>query len=479
MRHKSALLILLFVATAMAVPLPPSAKNALAEPVSFPPANPETIQWLPGGADAYATLAWNPEWLMLDNLYATLSEITITIQGKDSHGQNIEAKVVVPAGTPPQMLFTFLDYHANPPKPVAFSYIDNVFQQGGTNGHVWACEILTKPVPWEEYMGIYHLITLYEPGQCYPTYPFGMKYLIGNGQEGGVTTQPYPLEPSNPDPLKVVINWYDSDHDLLPDYTKPSEFPSGGAQLAGTVYVDGSDEHGNKLGGMAPVIPGDKYVHVKTYAIDPYGVWTPENHTWSTVSNVRGGNKEDSYYILTEPQPERGLFIFMQPSAAMKTLTDGYFYIPGATPTLLTLIKIEMLFSNVRLVGDQTGNTTIPYTTINCWPNQKENILDIFGIARAFGSVEGSANWDYMKDVIPDRKINIIDVGRAAKNFGYIGTDEYAWWTTATPNVTVVFQPGNIPGTPDSLGFVTIPPSVTNFTVYQNGHPTGALVTFW
>jgi hypothetical protein len=167
------------------------------------------------------------------------------------------------------------------------------------------------------------------------------------------------------------------------------------------------------------------------------------------------------------------------PLCAMKTLTNGYFYIPSKTVSVPITLRIEMLFSQPRLVGDQTGNTTIPYPSIPNWPDQIVNIRDIAFIAKAFGSPEGGLWWNYMADVVPDKIINIKDIAAAAKNFGYVGTGQYAWWSTAITGVTVVFQPSGLAGTPDSLGYVAIPPGDTSFTVYQNGNPIGALVTFW
>jgi hypothetical protein len=48
-------------------------------------------------------------------------------------------------------------------------------------------------------------------------------------------------------------------------------------------------------------------------------------------------------------------------ACAMKTKVDGYFYLPNVTTNLL---KVEMLFSNSDIEGDQTGNQTYPYWQI-------------------------------------------------------------------------------------------------------------------
>ena len=150
-----------------------------------------------------------------------------------------------------------------------------------------------------------------------------------------------------------------------------------------------------------------------------------------------------------------------------------------------------MNFSQPLLVGDQTGNSTIPYsvtqqnTAFRNWPDQKVNIQDIAVIAKAFGSTPGSPGWNYMADVNAQGKINIVSVSLAAKNFGYQGTIAYDWWLpTFSTDITVVFQPGNINVYPNIGGYVSIPLGSTNFTVYQGIPPgpltpMGALITFW
>lgn len=166
---------------------------------------------------------------------------------------------------------------------------------------------------------------------------------------------------------------------------------------------------------------------------------------------------------------------------AMKTLYtvdnsppgNGYFYIP-TVPTAPTYLKIEMLFNNPSLTGDQYGGVS-PYPTITAWPDGKVDIRDATFMYKAFGSTPTSANWNYMADVMPDQKIDIKDINAFAKNFG--GTGTYMLWPQTA--VTVVFNNNGVPYSPNSSGFVTIPPSAINFTVYQSTIAIGALVTFW
>jgi hypothetical protein len=304
----SLLLLLLTISLIAAIPL--ITKPAAATPIPKDP----LVVWENGGEANAALLAWNPEYLQLRTEGPVETDTTVIIQGLDTYGQNIEAKVEL-HGTherpiPGSMFFPFIDTHSG--LPVPFAAILRVFQQNGM--HCNSFQIDTLPEPWEDYLGTYHFydVATYEPGQCYPAYDQGVKYLVGNGQEGGVITQPYPVEPSNPDPLKVVINWFDSDKDLLPDYDDATEFPGpsgGGAKAITTIYVEGLDEHGNKLGGIASITAlHQKYALVVTYAIDLAGVWTPESHTWSTVCKVWGGYKGEEYFIFSEPWESMALF---------------------------------------------------------------------------------------------------------------------------------------------------------------------------
>lgn len=283
------------------------------------------VEWCLGGDVVAADLHGNPEFLKLITMEKAHSETTIIIQGRDSYGANIEAKVIIPVDTDTETPFTFLDYHSM--QPVAFSYIDNVLQQGGTHG--WACKVLTEPVPWEEYIGEYHNTTGFEPGQAYPKYTLNGvgyghavlaagNYYISNGPGVPCTVQNYPVEPTNPDPLKILINWKDKeinkglyDGDLLPHIIngvcQDDEWPTGGAQNVGPVYlyIEGLDEKGNKLlSDPIRVDKGARMVEVPTPpAIDC-------DHSWSTVCKVWGGSGGDTYYIFTHPVGEQELFYY-------------------------------------------------------------------------------------------------------------------------------------------------------------------------
>jgi hypothetical protein len=160
---------------------------------------------------------------------------------------------------------------------------------------------------------------------------------------------------------------------------------------------------------------------------------------------------------------------FSKPACAMKTRTDGYFYVPKAASRLL---KVEMLFDNQNITGDQTGGTP-PYSSIQNYPDGRVDIKDVGFISQKFGLIEGQSDWNYMADVVPDRKINIGDVGFVGKNFGKTGT-----YITDLSGVTVTFNTGE-EISPDATGFITIPQGATSFTVKRNSTPIGAMIIFW
>lgn len=157
------------------------------------------------------------------------------------------------------------------------------------------------------------------------------------------------------------------------------------------------------------------------------------------------------------------------PICGMKTLIDGKFYIPSIP---LKKLKIELLFNNADLEGDQRGGTS-PYPNIP-FPDGKVDIEDVAFIQKAYGRTEGDKEWNYMADVVPDRIIDIQDISRATRNFGKLGT-----YIRDLSGVQVIFHPSKIRATPDEKGFIEIAPEQTEFYVLKNGNPIGAFVTFW
>jgi len=153
---------------------------------------------------------------------------------------------------------------------------------------------------------------------------------------------------------------------------------------------------------------------------------------------------------------------------AMKTRTDGYFYVPNIARAFL---KIEMLFDDT-LVGDQTGGIS-PYETMSDYPDGIVELKDYFLLSEAFGAKEGDSHWNYMADVNPDGIVELVDYFVLSAHYGNIGT-----YITGLTGVTVTFNTGE-EISPDDYGFVTIPQDATSFTVKRYGNPIGAMVIFW
>jgi hypothetical protein len=158
---------------------------------------------------------------------------------------------------------------------------------------------------------------------------------------------------------------------------------------------------------------------------------------------------------------------FSKPLCAMKTKTDGYFYVPIVASSLL---KIDFTFT--RGTGDQTGGTS-PYPIILDYPDGIVDISDILFVSLHFGKAEGEGGFTYMGDVAPDGIIDIGDILEISLHYGELTDFNYNF-----SGVTVTFSTGE-EKIPDSNGYVTIPQGATNFTVKRNGTPIGAMITFW
>jgi hypothetical protein len=293
-----AIFVMLLLTLSIFVPLLATSRVSA---VDVPPAadNAPYIYWQPGGQSAAADFAWNPEFLKLQTETDVHSDTRIIIQGRDTYGQNIEAKVDIPAGTKKSEYLVFNDTHTTPPMPVAFAYIDRIFQQNGTESTI--VKILTEP--WlrgiQTFLGYFDYTDEFMSGTI-PSSPwFGAKYLIATGLHTALyhplaTTQPYPVEPMNPERLKIAINWKDIDMDLQID-DNVQEFPTGGAQSAGVVWLEGLDEHGNKILKEVSFSAGTKIVEV------------PHTNVWSTVCKAWTDSQEE-FYVFTHPLPETQLF---------------------------------------------------------------------------------------------------------------------------------------------------------------------------
>lgn len=165
------------------------------------------------------------------------------------------------------------------------------------------------------------------------------------------------------------------------------------------------------------------------------------------------------------------------PSFAMKTGVNGYFYNPNQ---MVSYLKVEKWFTNTSAVGDQTGAGS--FYTFGV-PDGKVNLADLTALNNAYGAHEGYPNWNYQVDIIPDRYIGLTDLVALNNNYGRTST---SWYSTNLTGISVVLSlTNNTTQTvyPDYYGFVEIPFNltriVTSWTVKWQNAPVGAFLTFW
>jgi hypothetical protein len=201
--------------------------------------------------------------------------------------------------------------------------------------------------------------------------------------------------------------------------------------------------------------------HVCDYALCQY---TSQPNELQEFSYMNTTEYSDAYELQT------GALVL----CALKTMeTTGLFYVPNPTYVNATCLRVEMVFADASLTGDQAGAGLSPYPAVADYPDGKVDGRDITLISKAFGTSEGQSGWNYMADVYPDRKINGEDITQAAKNFGQNGTYIYYIF-----GFNIEFNTGAW-YEPDATGFVPIPPGATSFNVTDlNGYPIGAMILF-
>ncbi|MEM2608509.1 MAG: glycosyltransferase family 39 protein, partial [Thermoproteota archaeon] len=153
----------------------------------------------------------------------------------------------------------------------------------------------------------------------------------------------------------------------------------------------------------------------------------------------------------------------------MKTGLDGCFYLPNIGESIL---KIEMLFDDESLVGDQAGGIP-PCPTMTVYPDGKVDSEDVTFMNSCLTRVGRTGSWDYMADIVPDKSINSRDLNIVLENLNKTGV-----YIKDPSGVIVKFDIGG-EKIPDENGFVLIPRGATRFNVTRNNQPIGAMVTFW
>jgi len=195
-------------------------------------------------------------------------------------------------------------------------------------------------------------------------------------------------------------------------------------------------------------------------------IW--EDGLWWVFCDVRCAMTTYSWCTSCHQTVQQNSGRYPIPQCAMKTLLDGYFYVPNLG---IRTLKLELLFDGDG-PADQFGGAS-PYGSLKAWPDGNVEGKDNAWVSGHYNTVEGDSNWDYMADIKPDRRVDGKDIGFLAKYYGTYGI-VYIYDLTG---VTVVFNTGQ-EVTP-SGGWVEIPSGATYFNVFRNDVSIGALITFW
>lgn len=280
--------------------------------------------------------------------------------------------------------------------------------------------------------------------------------------------------PSGENESEVVIDWYNAPHPPSTSFT-PTGSQTGYCGMPNWYSSGTVDPNGENVSYTFCWGDGTNY----TTGFYPSGINVTCRHTWSNpaVYNVTVFAQDTSQ---TNSSLSLSLAVnitnLLRPLCALKTTTNGYFYMPNATFVNATVLRVEMLFDqNLGLVGDQVGAPT-PYPALGNYSDGKVDGKDVGVIAKAFGTDEADHQplWNYMADVNGDRKVDGNDIAIAAHNFGKWGDYTYIYDPS---QVQVTFDIGG-GQTPDANGFVAIPTGATNFNLTWNGAQTGAMIVF-
>lgn len=249
-----------------------------AVPVPPVPPNADIFEWTKSpdnGTAVHESLMLNPEWLKVRTGTHVDHDTRIHVLGKDTYGQDVEAIAEIPESTSPEQYFPLIDPHSG--EPVVFQKVTGILQQGGTHCNSFIIythvdEVVPR-IPRQVLLGMYHHKSIYDP-------------IIG--------IDGFPVEPPNPEPIKVALDWIDADGDGQPDKDECIA-----QTIDHEITVIGLDQYGNMLEETFVIPAGE--------AIWPLDV---VSHSWSTVCDVSGGLYDVSYYIWTHPQPQRSMFVY-------------------------------------------------------------------------------------------------------------------------------------------------------------------------
>lgn len=271
----------------------------------------------------------------------------------------------------------------------------------------------------------------------------------------GQTDSQYPYENAS----DVVINWFNAAQPPSVPFT-PSGAATANPYQSYSYSTGAFDANGDNV--KYEFSWGDGTTNQTGFVSS--GTNATFSHSWNNVGiyNVTARAQDSNGQNSTWSQ---NLTVTVE--AAMKTMTNGNFYVPNVSASRL---KIERLFSNSNLTGDQVGAEVSGYPFQ--FPDGTVNGSDSSFVYSTWGLTEGESGWQYMADINADGTVDLFDLAQISLNYGKSGT-----YSTDLTGITVTFDVGG-EQSPDANGFVTIPQNATSFTVKRNGTPIGAMIIF-
>jgi parallel beta-helix repeat protein len=206
----------------------------------------------------------------------------------------------------------------------------------------------------------------------------GSDYKCGPSQDhpgsDGMGDTPYIIDSNNQDNYPLMNTWT----------------PPTGHNVAIISVISAKTVIGQGYSGNITVYGANKGEYLETFSVTTYADVTPISST--TVPLGSGSTKSITFSWNTNGTP-RGNY----------TINAHAWQVPGETDTSDNNFTDGWIL--VSVVGDVSGDG-------------KVNLVDVFSVALAYGSVPGMTKWNPNLDVNNDGKINLIDYFTTALNYG-------------------------------------------------------------
>ncbi len=150
-----------------------------------------------------------------------------------------------------------------------------------------------------------------------------------------------------------------------------------------------------------------KKIAVRVYCEGPFSVYKDSNgYVWYLTSAVAGivdvANLKSGYVWGPWAEPVPPIYNFFMTEVPFQSALIGDYS--------------EVWFSGAGSAYVSMKDTILSYADLNI--DGIIDVKDVSRVAKAFGSYEGSANWDVKCDIDKNGKVDVKDVSSVAKNFG-------------------------------------------------------------